>query len=427
VAGGRDESVFQPRWSPDGTLTFVSDRTNWWNLYRWRDGEVEHLVDMAAEFGKPQWVFGMSAYAFASARRMICSYTQDGVWHLASLDLETLALTPFDLPYTDIAYVQAGPGRAVFRGGSPTEPRSIVEVDLGTEEIKVLRRATEVPVEKGYLSRPRPIAFPTEDGWTAHGFYYPPQNPDYEGPEGVRPPLMVISHGGPTAATTSTFDLAVQFWTSRGIAVLDVNYRGSTGYGRAYREALEGDWGIADVEDCVNGARYLVDQGEVDGDALLIRGGSAGGYTTLRALTQHEVFAAGASYFGVSDLEALARETHKFESRYLDRLIGPYPERKDLYVERSPVHHAHEISCPVIFLQGTEDEVVPPEQAQVMVEALEEKGLPVAYVLFEGEQHGFRRAETIKRALEAELSFYGQVLGFEPAGSIEPVKIEGLR
>ncbi len=426
IAGGPDESIFQPQWSPDGRLTFVSDRGNWWNLYRVNEGEIERLVDVEAEFGKPQWVFGMSTYAFASADRMICSYTQDGIWHLASLDLETLALKPYELPYTDIAYVQATAERAVFRGGSPTGPQSIVALDLSTGETEVLRQATEVPVEEGYLSLPRPVQFPTEEGLTAYGFFYAPKNPGYKGPEGARPPLLVISHGGPTAATAGTLNLAIQYWTSRGIAVLDVNYRGSTGYGRRYRRRLEGDWGVADVEDCIHGARYLTKQGEVDGERLLIRGGSAGGYTTLRALTTGQSFAAGASYYGVSDLTALTEQTHKFESRYLDSLIGPYPEREAIYRERSPLYHADQISCPVIFLQGTEDQVVPPEQAEMMVDALRQKGLPVAYVLFEGEQHGFRRAESIERALQAELSFYGQVLDFEPAGAIEPVEIENL-
>jgi len=426
IAGGPETSIFQPQWSPDGRLTFVSDRSNWWNLYRVNEGEIERLVAMEAEFGRPQWVFGMSTYAFASADRMICSYTEDGIWHLASLDLETLELTPYDLPYTAVANVQATAERAVFRGGSPTGPQSIVQLDLTTGETEVLRRATEVPVEEGYLSLPRPVQFPTEEGLTAHGFFYAPRNPHYEGPREVRPPLLVISHGGPTAATTGTLNLAIQYWTSRGIAVLDVNYRGSTGYGRRYRQQLDGDWGIADVEDCVRGARHLARQGNVDGGRLIIRGGSAGGYTTLRALTTRRDFAAGASYFGVSDLTALTEHTHKFESRYLDSLVGPYPEREDLYRERSPLHHADQISCPVIFLQGTEDRVVPPEQAEMMVDALREKGLPVAYVLFEGEQHGFRRAGSIERALRAELSFYGQVLGFEPAGSIEPVEIENL-
>ena len=426
VAGTTEESIFQPQWSPDGTLYFVSDRTNWWNLYRARGGRVEQVLDMPADFGRPQWVFRMSTYDFASPDQIICTYTNNGVWHLASLNTQTGELSTFDVPYTEISYVQANEDRAVFCGGSPTEPRSIVQLDLETAEIEVLRRSTDVPVEERYLSRPRPLEFSTEDGVTAYGFHYPPRNPDFRPPEGDQPPLLVISHGGPTSATTSTLSLAIQYWTTRGIAVLDVNYRGSSGYGRAYRQRLEAQWGIADVEDCVNGARYLVDQSRADGDRLIIRGGSAGGYTTLRALTSEDVFSAGASYYGVSDLEALTEDTHKFESHYLDRLVGPYPERRDVYRERSPLHHADGISCPVIFLQGAEDKVVPPEQAEMMVEALREKGLPVAYVLFEGEQHGFRRADTIEQALRAELSFYAQVFGFELPDGFAPVEIEGL-
>ncbi|MGD2104430.1 MAG: S9 family peptidase [Anaerolineae bacterium] len=426
VAGGPAESIFQPQWSPDGRLTFVSDRTNWWNLYQLREGRVEHLLDRAAEFGRPQWAFRMPTYDFASANRLICSYVQGGIWHLASLDMDTLQLSPFELPYTDIAYVRAAAGRAVFRGGSPTEPQSIVQIDLQTGQAEVLRRSTEILVDEGYLSRPKSIEFPTEHGRVAHGLYYSPRNPRHVGPAAALPPLLVISHGGPTSATTSTLDPHIQYWTSRGIAVLDVNYRGSTGHGRDYRQLLQGDWGIADVEDCVNGARYLVRQQVVDEERLLISGGSAGGYTTLRALTTSDDFAAGASYYGVSDLEALTKETHKFESHYLDRLIGPYPEREDLYRERSPVYQADRITCPVIFLQGTEDKVVPPRQAEMMVDVLRKNGLPVAYLLFEGEQHGFRRAESIERALVAELSFYAQVLGFGLGEQLELIEIEGL-
>ncbi|HIC96727.1 TPA: S9 family peptidase, partial [Candidatus Bipolaricaulota bacterium] len=339
------------------------------------------------------------------------------------LDPATGALEPIETPYTELSFVRAMPGRVVFLGGSPTEPASIVQLDLATGQLEVLRRSSEVAIDPGYLSSPQAIEFPTEGGVTAHAFFYPPRNRDYVAPPDERPPLLVISHGGPTSATSSTLNLMIQYWTSRGIAVLDVNYGGSTGYGRAYRRRLEGQWGVVDVDDCVNGARYLVERGEVDGDRLIIRGGSAGGYTTLCALTFHEVFRAGASYFGVSDLEALTKETHKFESRYLDRLIGPYPERRDLYVQRSPIHFTDRLSCPVIFFQGLEDEIVPPNQAETMVEALRAKGLPVAYVPFEGEQHGFRRAESIKRALDAELYFYSRVFGFELAEPVEPVAL----
>jgi len=427
VAGASDESIFQPQWSPDGVLHFVSDRTNWWNLYRLRDGEVEPLTAIEAEFGQPQWVFRMSTYDFASADRIVCSYTKDGRWHLATLDTRTRELTPLDVPYTEISNLRAAGDRAVFRGGSPTEPRSIVQVDLDSGTTEVLRRSSAVPVDEAYLSVPQAVDFPTAGEWEAHGFFYPPRNPDTSGPPDEEPPLLVISHGGPTGATSSTLDLSIQYWTTRGIAVLDVNYRGSVGYGRDYRQALEGEWGVADVEDCVNGALYVVEQGRADGERLIIRGGSAGGYTTLCVLTFRDAFEAGASYYGVSDLEALTRDTHKFESRYLDRLVGPYPERKDLYRERSPIYHVDQLARPVIFFQGLEDRVVPPNQSETMADALRQKGIPVAYVAFEGEQHGFRRASSIRRALEAELTFYARVIGFELAESLEPVAIDNLK
>ena len=426
VAGGIDESIFQPEWSPDGILHFVSDRTGWWNLYRWRDGRIEPLHEMEAEFGVPQWIFGLSTYGFAAAEEILCAYTQRGAWFLARLNTMTGAFEEIEVPYTRIRYLNVASGRAVLLAGSPTEETVLVQLDLATQEIEVLRRSSEVEIDPGYLSVPRAIEFPTEQGLTAHAFFYAPQNRDYVAPSGERPPLLVKSHGGPTGTTSSTLDLEIQYWTSRGIAVLDVNYGGSVGYGRAYWERLDGTWGIVDVDDCVNGARYLVEQGEADGDRLAIRGGSAGGYTTLAALAFRDVFGAGASYFGVSDLEALTRETHKFESRYLDRLIGPYPARRDLYRERSPIHFTDRISCPMILLQGLEDKVVLPNQAEMMVDALRAKGLPVAYLAFEGEQHGFRRAETIKRTLDAELYFYGRIFGFELADPVEPVEIENL-
>ena len=426
VAGGARESIFQPEWSPEGVLHFVSDRTGWWNLYRWRDGRIDPLVEIEAEFGMPQWVFGMSTYAFESADCIICTYTQQGTYRLASLDTTTGKLDLIETSYTQIWELRAAPGRVVFSAGSPTEPASIVQLGLATQEIEVLRRSSRIAIDAGYLSIPRAIEFPTEHGLTAHAFFYVPQNRDYIAPTSERPPLLVISHGGPTGTTSSALNLMIQYWTSRGIAVLDVNYGGSTGHGRAYRQRLESQWGVVDVDDCVNGARYLVERGEVDGNRLAIRGGSAGGYTTLSALTFRDIFKAGASYFGISDLEALAKDTHKFESRYLDRLIGPYPERRDLYRERSPIHFTHRLSCPMIIFQGLEDKVVPPNQAEMMFEAVRAKGLPVAYLPFEGEQHGFRRAENIKRALDAELYFYSKVFGFELADPVEPVPIENL-
>jgi len=426
VAGGVDESIFQPEWSPDGTLYFISDRTGWWNLFRWRDERVEPMVIIKAEFGVPQWLFRMSTYAFESANRIICTYAQHGRWHLASLDTATGEFEEVETPYTSIGFLRAAPGLAVFLAGSPSEPTSVVQLDLVTRELKVLRRSSQVTIKPEYLSMPQAIEFPTEHGLMAHAFFYLPNNGDCTAPSGERPPLLVMSHGGPTGATSSTLNLMIQYWTSRGIAVLDVNYGGSTGYGRAYRQRLDGQWGIVDVDDCVNSVRYLIQHDEVDAGRLAIRGGSAGGYTTLCALTFRDIFKAGASYFGVSDPEALTKETHKFESHYLDRLIGPYPERRDIYDERSPISFVESLSCPVIFFQGLDDKVVPPNQAEMMVEALHTKGVPVAYVPFEGEQHGFRRAENIKRALDAELYFYSRVFGFELADPVEPVPIENL-
>jgi dipeptidyl aminopeptidase/acylaminoacyl peptidase len=426
VAGGIEESIFQPEWSPEGVLHFVSDRSGWWNLYCWRDGRIEPLVEMEAEFGRPGWMFGISTYAFESAGRIVCAVGRNGTWQLLSLETGSGAWQPFDIPYTEILGVRATAGRVVFLGGSPTQEMSVVRLDLASSRVEVLRSSSDVTVDARYLSSPEPIEFPTENGLTAHGLFYPPRNGDYAAPSHERPPLLVKSHGGPTSAASSVLNLGIQYWTSRGVAVLDVNYGGSTGYGRAYRKRLEGTWGIVDVDDCVNGARYLVERGDVDGERLAIAGGSAGGYTTLCALTFRDVFRAGASHFGVSDLEGLAKETHKFESRYLDRLVGPYPERADLYKERSPINFTDRLSCPVIFFQGLEDKVVLPNQAERMVEALRAKGVPVAYLPFEGEQHGFRRAENISRALDAELYFYSRIFGFELAEPVEPVAIDNL-
>ena len=426
VAGGVDESIFQPEWSPEGTLYFVSDRTGWWNLYRYQAGVVDPLYEMEAEFGRPQWIFGMSTYGFISPNQIICTYSQDGIWHLAALDTATRKLDRIETPYTSISNLQPVSRGVLFNASSSTEPASIVRLDLDTKQVEVVCRSSEIEIDDRYFSPPQAIEFPTEGGLSAHAFFYPPQNRDYTAPLDDLPPLLVISHGGPTSATSTALDLEIQYWTSRGIAVLDVNYGGSSGYGRPYRQRLNSQWGIVDVDDCVNGARYLAEQGYVDANRLAIRGGSAGGYTTLSALTFRDVFKAGASYYGISDLEALTKDTHKFESRYLDSLIGPYPEEQNRYRERSPIHFTDRLSCPLILFQGLEDKVVPPNQAEMMVEALHVKGLPVAYVPFEGEQHGFRRSENIRRSSEAELYFYAKVFGFAPADPIEPVMIENL-
>jgi len=427
VAGGYNESVCHPQFSPDGTLYFISEQTGWWNLYRWRGNRAQLLYKMDAEFGIPLWTFGTSTYGFESASRIICTYIKNGRSFLASLDTANLQLQTIKNPYTYIDSLKVAPGYAVFFAGSPAEAMAVIRYDLITDKIQVLRRSIEIDFDPGYLSVPRAIEFPTGNGLVAYGFFYPPKNRDFQGPPGQRPPLIVVSHGGPTGSTSSVFNLRMQYWTSRGFAIVDVDYGGSTGYGREYRKRLDGKWGIVDVDDCVNCARYLVRKGEADPNRIIIRGGSAGGYTTLAALTFRDFFKAGASYYGVSDLEILAKDTHKFESHYLDRIVGPYPGRRDVYRERSPINFMERLSCPVIFFHGSEDKVVPPNQAEMMVNALRQKGVPVAYILFHGEQHGFRKAENNKHALDAELYFYSKIFGFDLADRVEPILIENLK
>ncbi|MCY3926743.1 MAG: prolyl oligopeptidase family serine peptidase [Acidobacteria bacterium] len=459
IAGGdpaSPEAVQQPSFDPQGRLTFVSDRTGWWNLYRLEDtrsvavekpadtdarslgartfwsasaeGGIRSLCPHDADFGIPPWLFTMSTYAHTDSG-IVAACCEQGVWNLLLIP-SAGDPTPIPTPYTSITWLRpAAPDTAIFLAAAPDRHAELVRLHLpsataapATPQLDILTTTGPLP-DPRYLSTGQPIDFPSADGRRAYAFFYPPKNDGVLPPAGARPPLIVKSHGGPTSAAEHVYDPGVQYWTSRGFAVVDVNYGGSTGHGRAYRESLRGRWGIVDVEDCAAAAEALADRGEADAARLLIRGGSAGGYTTLAALAFKDTFAAGASHYGVADLAALARDTHKFESRYLDRLVGPYPERADLYRERSPLSARDGFSCPVVFFQGDEDRIVPPNQAEAMVEALRARGLPVAYLLFEGEQHGFRRTGNIVRALEAELSFYGQVLGFEPAGGIEPVTL----
>jgi dienelactone hydrolase len=429
VAGGEKESpesIFQPRFSPRNELVFVSDRSGWWNLYRWRNGDVEALHAMEAEFGTPQWVFGLSLYGFDGRGRIVCAFRRRGDSQLALIDMNRGTLTEIATPYRDIGELQVGASFVVFVGGSPTQAPELVKLDLASGAIEVLRKSSPLRIDEEYVSVPQAIEFPTTNDNTAHAFYYAPRNRDHALPDGIAPPLRVINHGGPTSATTATFNAAIQYWTSRGVAIVDVNYGGSSGYGRAYRERLNGQWGVVDVDDAVNAARYLVERGLADGDKLAIKGGSAGGYTTLAAITFRDTFKAGASYYGIGDLETLARDTHKFESRYMDSLVGPYPAMQSLYRERSPIHHTDRLSTPLILFQGLKDMVVPPNQSQAMFDAVRAKGLPVAYVSFPDERHGFRALEANKRALSAEFYFYGKVFGFEPADEIVPVEIENL-
>ena len=435
VAGGPHESIFQPGWSPGGTLYFVSDRTGWWSLYRC-DARHEPIEIRSvlwqprdeAEFGRPQWMFGWTTWACVDERRMVAAYARRARWALALIDIETGTLTDVATDLEPLESLTAKATHALYVGASPSHAAAVARCELVTGATEIVRSSSSLTFDERDISIPEAIEFPTEGGVTAHAFYYPPRNAEYQALPSERPPLIVISHGGPTMQTKAVLDLQVQFWTSRGFSVVDVNYGGSTGYGREYRQRLNWEWGIVDVDDNINAARYLVEQGIADADRLIIRGGSAGGYTTLAALTFHpEVFRAGASYYGVSDVEALAKDTHKFESRYLDTLIGPYPEAKDVYRERSPIHFIDRLSCALIVFQGLEDKVVPPDQSERMAHAVQAKGLPVAYLAFDGEQHGFRRAETIVRCLEAELYFYGAVFKFTPAGPLPPIDIDNLR
>ena len=426
VAGGIHESIFQPEWSPDGILHFISDRTGWWNIYRLCNGYCQPLMEKEGEFGVPQWKFGLSTYSFESTDRIICTYVQQGTWRLASLNTSTQKVKLIEVPYSNIGHVHTMSGQVVCIAGSPTQPKSVIRLDMDSQQIEVFRHSNENSIDPAYLSIPEPVEFPTEQGLTSHAFYYPPKNRDYLATAAERPPLLVMSHGGPTSSASTAFNLTIQYWTSRGIAVLDVNYGGSTGYGRVYRQRLNGKWGIVDVNDCVNGAIHLVNLQKVDANRLAIRGGSAGGYTTLCALTFRNIFKAGASYYGISDLEKLAKETHKFESRYMDRLLGPYPERKDIYYNRSPINFADQITCPVIFFQGLDDKIVPSNQTEMIFETIRSNGIPVSFFPFIGEQHGFRIAKNIKIALDAELYFYSRIFNFELADEIDPVQIENM-
>jgi dipeptidyl aminopeptidase/acylaminoacyl peptidase len=424
VAGGVDESVLDPQWSPDGVLHYCSDRTGWWNLYR-EDGTALTALE-GAELGFPAWVFGMRCYAFLDDGRIACVVTRDAVESLELLDPEHGTLESAGLDWTTCSPTAfgAGDGRVVFAAASPTKAESVVAFDPATGDEETLRRSLEIDLDPASISVPRAIEFPTGDGAVAHAFYYPPTSGDWEGPDDERPPLRVICHGGPTAHTTPQLELEIQFFTQRGIGVVDVNYRGSTGYGREYRRLLNGRWGEIDWQDCVAAARYLAEHGEADPERTWVEGGSAGGYVVFCALVfDPQAFAAGVSYFGVGDVEALALDTHKFESRYLDSMIGPYPECRDLYRARSPVHYADQLERPMLLLQGLDDEVVLPSQAEAMVEVLEGKGIPHAYLAFEGEGHGFRKQENVRRSLEATLSFIAQVFGFEPADELEPLEL----
>ncbi|HET7419374.1 MAG TPA: S9 family peptidase [Candidatus Dormibacteraeota bacterium] len=427
IAGGDNEALQQPSWSPAGELYFVSDRNDWWNIYRARGEGDEPVARRAAEFGGPQWIFGQRYFDFNGPDEIVCIYLDNGGARLGRIDLNSGTLHHVELFYTSLHNIQVSGGKAAMFASTSTLAERVLVIDLQTLAQEVVKTANPAHIEQGYFSVPRPIEFPTEGGKTAHAFYYAPRNQDHEPPAGEKPPLIVNVHGGPTGSAGPTYPFEYQYWTSRGFALVDVNYGGSAGYGRAYRQRLNGQWGVVDVDDSINAARYLVDEGLVDPKRIAVTGGSAGGYTVLLSLTKRDFYAAGSSHYGIGDLELFIQETHKFESRYCETLVGPYPQRVDVYRDRSAIHFASDLACPVILFQGLEDRVVPPDQAETFVAACQEKGLPYAYVAYEGEQHGFRQDRNIKRTMEGELYFFSRIFGFEPADSIEPVPIENLR
>ena len=423
IAGGNNENVAvcQPLWSPDNMLYFISDQSNWWNLYRVINNKVESVYKMEAEFAVPQWSFRECNYDFVNENTIQAIYRKNGLAYVSLINSNENKIDTLELPYTDFESIVTNGNKSWFLAASPTQFPSIIEYNIDKKESIVLRRSNNLTPDEENISIGESLSFPVDEENNAYAFLYRPKNELFMGLENEKPPLIVMSHGGPTGESHNGIKMVAQFFTSRGFAVLDVNYGGSSGHGRSYRQRLNKQWGVVDVNDCSKAALYVAEQGWVDRDRLAIRGGSAGGFTTLASLAFTDVFKAGASHYGVSDLEALAKETHKFESRYLDSLIGAYPAEQETYKARSPVHNVEQLSCPVIFFQGLEDKIVLPNQAEMMVDALKEKGIPVAYIAYEGEQHGFRQAKNIKRTLEAELYFYSIIFNFECIEEIEPI------
>jgi dipeptidyl aminopeptidase/acylaminoacyl peptidase len=424
VAGGAEESVVEPRWLDDRRLVFTSDRSGYWNLCIYDESGISDVHRDSAEYAVPHWTFSPRSWAPLSSRHLVCRRIVDGEQSLVIVDTEQGFASPLSSELQTFDSLTSFLGGVALLGGAADAPAAVFRVDPATGRHEALHRPADFSALAPWFTGPEPVTYPTRDGERAHGYFYAPHNPDFVAAAGTAPPLVVMTHGGPTAAASPALNLRVQYYTSRGWAVLDVNYRGSTGFGRAYRRRLDGQWGVVDVTDCEDGVRFLVREGRVDRERVAIRGGSAGGFTTLAALTFGSTFRAGASWYGIGDLELLASDTHKFESRYTDRLVGPYPEAAARYRERSPIHHVDRLQSAVIFLQGLEDRVVPPNQAETMVAALRRKRLPVAYLTFPGEGHGFRAAAAIRRAVDAEYLFFARVFGFEPAEALPDIQIE---
>ncbi len=419
IAGSKHESIFQPQWSPSGDLFFVSDRNNWWNIYRYNVAQKkdEIIFEMNAEFATPQWIFGMSTYGFLNNAEIFCCYSQQGQWQLSTININNKTLRPILTTFTDIAGIKCHNNKGYFLAANATQASELFCYD--NQQLTSLAKSSNTQLAENELSLPQALTYATRDQEIAHAFYFAPKNSQVAAPPHTLPPLIVMCHGGPTGATETSLNIKIQFWTNRGFAVLDVNYRGSTGYGRQYRDRLKQNWGITDVIDVCSGADYLIAQGLVDSNKVAIRGSSAGGYTALAALTFSDTFTVGASLYGIGNLETLAKDTHKFEAHYLDSLIGNYPAARDIYEARSPINHIEKLNCPVIFLQGLQDKVVPPNQAEAMVAALTQKGIKNAYITFPDEGHGFRQANNIKHAIEAELAFYQSIfINIDTSGTL---------
>lgn len=424
IAGGTGESALQPRWLGE-KLIFASDRTNWWNLYLWSDGQVEPLHETEAEFCAPQWTLGQRPYAIIDDDHLLCTVNRSGEQSIAVLQISSGTLRSTASPGVATTSLDVGGRCAAAVLSFPDRPAALALLDLDRDAWDIVRSSFKISIPIDAISLARRVSW-TSEGCEIHGYFYPPVNTNWQAPAGTLPPMITLIHGGPTGFASPEFKIGYQFWTSRGFAILDVNYSGSAGFGREYRDRLKGRWGVVDVHDCISGTLAMGTERLADPARLAIRGGSAGGFTALAALTMSNVFNAAISQYGIADLEALAKDTHKFESRYIDSLIGPYPEDRHLYLERSPINHLDQLSAPILLLQGTEDMVVPPEQAEMLAAAARRRGLPVALIMFEGEGHGFRKAETIKAAIEAQIYFLGRIFGFEPADQVPPISIDNL-